>query len=39
MYGGYVEDRSGDLKVGGWLNRVVKRFCEWFAGGFVGGWR
>lgn len=38
MYGGYVEDRSGDLKVGGWC-WVVKSFCEWFAGGFVGGWR
>lgn len=39
MCGGYVENRSGDLKVGGWLSRVVKRFCEWFVGDFVGGWR
>lgn len=39
MCGGYVEDRSGDLKVGGWLSRVAKRFCGWFVGDFVGGWR
>lgn len=39
MCGGYMEDRSGDLKVGGCLSRVVKRFCEWFVGDFVGGWR
>lgn len=28
----------GDLKVE-WGCWVVKSFCEWFAGDFVGGWR